>query len=357
METIKILFFGTTSDSVIVLNQLKSTQPTTKNLPHQTWLRHLTTIVTQPPRPIGRHQELTETPVSVWANENHVACLTFPTNKDKPWLYENEEKVIDRLNSADFDLIISACYGQKIPSTIIKKAIYGGINIHPSILPRFRGADPIPWTIMASDTESGVTLVTISDKFDQGKIIACQKIDLTGNENPDTLRTYLFELGAKLLTSTLDDYLDGKIISQSQNIESSSYARKLTRDDGYIPWEIIIGALGEMDYSALEQYSNLALIASLNKQKIYISDRVTSRQLIERMYRALTPWPGIWTTISIKGPVSGLPAGEAGIKENKKRLKILKLHQSGNQLVIDQVQLEGKNPVDFKQFQKAYQLN
>jgi methionyl-tRNA formyltransferase len=301
-----IVFFGSTSDSVIVLSRLVDS----KYSP--------VVVVTQPPKPTGRKQDVTPTPVETWANEHTVPVCSFSNRKNKPWMYEHEENVINTLSTFKPDLLISACYGQKIPDAIITNATYGGMNIHPSFLPRWRGADPVPWAILTGDRQTGVTIVSLSAKFDRGAILAREKIPITTKDVADSLRTKLFTIGADLLLKTLPDILSGSIKGTPQQSKNSPYARRLTRDDGFEPWDRI--------------------------QKAF-TDAVESAR-IDRKFRALTPWPGVWTLLR-----QGF--GGQALTE-KKRLKILEAHVENGKLILDTVQLEGKNPVSWNQFEKAY---
>ncbi len=198
---INVVFFGSTSDSVIVLDKLYTLTPTPYTL---------SAVVTQPPKPVGREQVLTPTPVEIWTKEHTVPVLSFPTKPDKPWEYENEETVIDTLQTLKADLLVSASYGQKIPAATIQDAKFGGLNVHPSLLPRWRGADPVPWAILSGDHQAGVSVVTLAPTFDQGAIIAQKKVPITPEDTSDPFRTRLFTLGADLLIQSLPDYLTAK---------------------------------------------------------------------------------------------------------------------------------------------------
>lgn len=288
MHQVKILFFGSTTDSVIVLEKLV-------NLSRVNWL--ICCVVTQPPRPVGRNQILTPTPVEIWAKKHNITVLSFESNKDKPWLYANENQVIDALEPIQADLIISASYGQKIPPTTIGNARLGGINIHPSILPRWRGGDPVPWAIMTGDAQAGVTVVTLSETFDAGFILAQKKIPIKPHDTSGPLRTHLFTIGAELLSELLPDVIAGKIKGSPQKTSDEPRAKRLSRELGYEPWPF----------------------------------PQTDAARIERKYRALHPWPGIWTLV------------------DGKRLKILALHLDHGALIIDQVQWEGKKPLTYTQ--------
>ncbi len=279
-------------------------------------------VVTQPARPAGRNQVLSPTPVEIWAKAQKIPVFSFPHNNKKPWLFENEQTVIDTLEPFKADLIVSASFGQKIPIQTIRAATFGGLNVHPSLLPKWRGADPVPWAILSGDHQTGVTIVTLEEKFDEGKIIAQQKYPITDKDTSDPLRTKLFQLGADLLVNNLSDYCSLSMSSRSRltggsgdltktEIVTSStprndnepYARRLTRDDGFEPWEKI--------------------------------QNPKEAERIDRKFRALHPWPGLWTEIK------------------EKRLKILSCHLNPS-LILDTVQLEGKKPVSYEQFAKVY---
>ena len=308
MNTVGILFFGSTSDSVIVLEKLSTLQPFV-----------IKAVVTQPARPVGRAQTITPTPVETWATEHTIPVLSFASDKTKPWLYENEEQVIDALQPIQPDLVVSASYGQMIPASTIESARYGGLNIHPSILPRWRGGDPVPWAILSGDHQIGVTVVALSPTFDAGDIYAQEKIPLTPEDTSDPLRTKLFGIGAELLVELLPRYIAGKAkpIAVREEKEKPPYAKRLKRDDGFESWETIAAA---------------------------VSDG-TDAERIERKYRAFHPWPGLWTKIANR---------QSNKIPQEARLKILTLHLDRDRLIIDQVQLEGKNPVTWEQFSKAY---
>ncbi len=316
METNKkmnsILFFGSTTDSVSVLEKLINVKNTT-----------ISAVVTQPPRPVGRDQTIVPTPVETWAKEHSVASLNFESNSEKPWLYKDTQQVIDTLQPIAPDVLISASYGQMIPWESISAARFGGINIHPSILPHWRGADPVPWAIINDDHQIGVTVVTLSKTFDEGKILAQEKIPIIPEDTSDPLRTKLFTIGAVLLADTLPLVFTGKIKPKDMHMPDPKppYARKFVRDDGFEPWE------------------NLSLSMTEG----------TAADRIDRKFRALNPWPGVWTKLT------NIQSFKI-IGQDEKRLKILKLHLNEGKIVIDEVQLEGKKPTAWEQFNTAYRM-
>lgn len=313
MELLHILFFGSTAESVRILHRLFQ-------LSIGNYQLVIKGVVTQPPRPIGRNQIVSPTPVETWAKKNTIPVLSFPSDTKTPWLYENEQNVIDAIQTFKPDLLVSASYGQKIPIQTIRDAKYGGLNVHPSLLPRWRGADPVPWAILSGDHQTGVTIVTLAEKFDEGNIIAQKKIPILPTDTTPILYPKLFTLGAQLLVEALPDYLSGKNkgkpqvssqltpgVEQLHTSGISSYARRLTKQDGFVSWQELKAAM-----------------------------EGANAETIDRKFRAFDPWPGLWTLFG------------------QKRLKILKLHIQGEKFIIDQVQLEGKNPVPFSQFSSAY---
>jgi methionyl-tRNA formyltransferase len=357
-STINTVFFGSTADSVIVLDKLynhffNSQQSQSSQISHLSSSNspsafgfQLLTVVTQPPKPVGRSSKPQVTPVERWAKDHNIVVLSFPTDPINSWKYQNLNEVINSIKSLKPDLIISTSYGQKIPADVIKKTKYGGINVHPSLLPRFRGADPTPWVLMSGDPTTGATLITLADKFDQGLILAQEKIPVSDNDLTESLRHKTFLLGAELLVKTLPDFILGKIAGSPQNLEKSTTARRLTRQDGFIPWGLLNRVISD-DNIDINQLSDLIIIKDLIKQKSFDP---TSNPVIfvERMIRALSPWPGVWTEVT----VSSNKRQETGIK----RLKILSAFLKDNMLLIDQVQLEGKNPVDYQQFIRDHML-
>lgn len=294
----KVIFFGSTSDSVLILEKL---------------FVHVCAVVTQPPRPVGRKQVSTPTPVELWATAHNTTVLSFPSDSGKPWLYADERQVVDTLQTLPADLLVSACYGQRIPIQAIQAVRFGGLNVHPSLLPRWRGADPVPWAILSGDHQTGVTVVTLSETFDDGRIIAQKKIPITDKDTSDALRTKLFTIGAQLLEETLASYTsDVKAVPHigGAKLRGNAYARRLTRDDGFEPWDAI--------------------------QKAF-EDPVEAKR-IDRKFRAFFPWPGLWTKIG------------------EKRLKILRITHHASRITLDTVQWEGKKPIPYSPLLTAASL-
>ncbi|MFH1840733.1 MAG: methionyl-tRNA formyltransferase [Candidatus Shapirobacteria bacterium] len=210
-------------------------------------------------------------------------------------------QLIDQWQKADLGLLAS--YGKILTDKEIKHFRHGILNVHPSLLPKYRGGKPAAAAILNRDKESGVTIIKLIEKVDAGPIIGQVKEKVLPTDTSENLEKKLFKLGGKLLNKVLADYLAGKIIPQPQNEKNASWAPKLKKEGGKIDW---------------------------TKSPAYL----------ERFIRAMTPWPGAYTRIKIGA--------------STKYLKILKGHLEKNKLVLDLVQLEGKKPVSFKQFLEGY---
>ena len=201
------------------------------------------------------------------------------------------------------DVGVLASYGQILKKEILEKPKHGILNIHPSLLPKYRGPTPVPTAILNGEQETGVTIFKMDEKVDHGPILSQFKEEIRPNDTAESLLKRLFLAGTKVLTTILPSYLEGKIELREQDDSQATSTKKFTREDGKINWQ--------------EESAK-----------------------IERRIRAFYPWPGTWTEIKIKG--------------KNKRLKILKAHLEKNKLVLDQVQLEGKKPVTYKQFKEGY---
>jgi len=311
-----IIFFGSTEDSVIIASILHTKYP-------------LAAVVTQPEKPVGRDKTITKTPLELWGIQEKIPVLTFPADEEHGWKYKHDDDVTNSLATFKPDLFITACYGQKLPASTLALPTHGSLNIHPSLLPRWRGADPVPWTIIAGDAQTGVTISIITNTFDSGDIVAQKKIPVTEHDMPDPLRTNLFTLGAHLLLELLPTYIKGNSTPVPQKTEDVLIARKLTREDGYIPFSLVEIAIAGLDVPREERLGTLLadIIEPLPEAMI-------------RLIRALSPWPGVWTSISLGGV--------------EKRLKLLEYTVRDKKLSISKVQLEGKNPVDWDAFANAY---
>ena len=308
----KIVFFGTPDYVLPILNSLhKANISGPGESP-------IAAVVTQGPKRAGRKQILSYSPVDSWAHKRKIP------------IFHSGKEFLEAEIKADFGVL--AAYGEVIPSTVIKLFPHGILNIHPSILPKYRGASPVQAALAEGDRATGVTIIKIDERVDHGPIVSQFTEDILPRDSLGTLRERLFARAAEALTSLIKPYLKGKIKLREQNHGEATYTTLVEKGDGFIPPEYLGTALqgdsfkGEWKIPFIKDFS----------QK-------PSAGAIERFIRSLDPWPGAWTLLRLSAS-----EGQA------KRLKILKAHLDGEKLVLDEVQLEGKNPVSWKEFLAGY---
>jgi methionyl-tRNA formyltransferase len=275
------IFLGSEEGSLIVLKKALS-------LPYL----KIAAVITQPPRPVGRKQILTPTVVGQFAKDSHLTLIT--PNK----IEEKTRKTVKELRP---DLAILAAYGKILPRDFIDIFPRGVINIHPSLLPQFRGPTPISEAILKGNKTTGVSLFLIDNKIDHGPIIAQKNLIIKPFDNQQSLTQRLFLLGAQLLEEKLSKHLEGKIIPQPQNHRKATFTRLLSRQDGQTKSSCLKKAiLGKSPWP----------------------------KKIDRAIRAFYPWPGTYLIV------------------NGQRVKILKTHLKNNQLKVDLIQFAGQKPTD-----------
>ncbi|HSH93080.1 MAG TPA: methionyl-tRNA formyltransferase, partial [Roseimicrobium sp.] len=210
-------------------------------------------VVTQPDRPKGRDLKLQPSAVKVVAQE-HALPILQPERARQPGFLEE-------LRAFAPDLIVVAAYGQILPQSILDLPRHGCLNVHTSILPRYRGAAPIQWAILNGDAETGVTLMKMDAGLDTGDILKIAKTPITDEDDSQTLHDRLALIGAELLVSVIPEYVTGRITPVKQPADGISIARKITKDDGRIDW-------------------------------------TQSADFLWHRVRGLTPWPGAYTFLS-----------------------------------------------------------
>jgi methionyl-tRNA formyltransferase len=270
---IKIVFIGTSEFGAIILNRLVKNN-------YKPVL-----VITQPDKPAGRRQTLIPSPVKKEAKLLKIG-------------YDLEE--IKRIKP---DLIITAAYGKIIPKEILEIPEYGALNVHPSLLPKYRGPSPIQTAILNGDKETGITIMLMDQEMDHGPIIAQDRCKIGETTTCQELEKILANQGAKLLIETIPKWIKREIKAKEQDHSKASYTKIIKKEDGKIDW---------------------------NK----------SAQEIERKIRAFDPWPGAFTFIKKK--------------DKKIRIKILKAELSKDKLIIKKLQPEAKKPMSFEEFKKGY---
>ena len=186
-------------------------------------------VVTRRDRPKGRGLELTPSPVKVAAQARYLPVVT-PARAGAP-------DELERLRALEPDLILLTAYGQILPPALLSIPRLGALNLHFSLLPRHRGASPIQAAILAGDEETGVTTMWMTEKLDEGPIFASQSIPIAEGMDAGALEDRLSQLGARLLTDTLDRIAAGEIVRVAQDPSRATYSPKLTREDARLTWK------------------------------------------------------------------------------------------------------------------------
>ncbi|WP_131926349.1 methionyl-tRNA formyltransferase [Hazenella coriacea] len=186
------------------------------------------TVVTQPDRPKGRKKVITPTPVKVVAERYGIPVFQPEKLRDPV----NVEKVL----SYQPDLIVTAAYGQILPESLLKVPKYGCINVHASLLPKYRGGAPIHQAIIDGEEETGVTIMYMVKALDAGDMIAQRAIPITETDHVGTMHDKLSQVGAELLTETLPPLLKGELTPIAQDETQVTYAPNIKRDDEKIDW-------------------------------------------------------------------------------------------------------------------------
>lgn len=213
-------------------------------------------VCTQPDQPAGRGMALRPSPVKVCALEHQVPVFQPPKLRRVP-------EVLEQLIIWHPDLIVIAAYGKILPTTILDLPRHGCINVHASLLPKYRGAAPIQWVIADGETETGITIMQVSQQMDAGDILLQKATPITPHETGGSLHDKLAVLGAEALGEALALFKQGKLIAQPQDEPQVTYAALIKKEDGRIDW----------------------------------SQEAVS---IERRIRAFHPWPSAFTTVQGK---------------------------------------------------------
>lgn len=239
--SLRIAFMGTPEFAVTALKSLSAAG------------HDIVAVYCQPPKPAGRGQSVQKTPVHLAAEEMGIAVHTPKTLRDP-----DEQKKFAALN---LDVAVVAAYGLLLPAAILSAPKHGCLNIHGSLLPRWRGAAPIQRALLAGDKESGITIMQMDAGLDTGPMLLKEGVPITEATTAESLHDALAEIGGRLIVRSLADLADGKLFPTPQTEIGATYAKKLTRDDGKIDWT----------RPACD---------------------------LDRQVRALTPWPGCFFSLN-----------------------------------------------------------
>lgn len=222
LQEIKTVFFGTSEFSIHVLEQLITRGVTP------------TAIVTVADRPAGRKMELTPPPLKVWATEHNMTYFQFEKLK--------EENTVATLKSLDADVFIVASYGKIIPEVILEIPKHGALNIHPSLLPKLRGATPLQTSIMQDMQYTGVSIIKMDKEMDHGPLVATHEEEVSPwPQTYPELEKYLAVKGADILADALVDYISGELVPTEQIHENATYTKKIEKQDGLISLDDLVG--------------------------------------------------------------------------------------------------------------------
>ncbi len=290
---ISVVYFGTHHFSAHILESLIDSK-----------LFDIKLVVTQPDRPAGRKKEIQKSPVKIIAQKYNLKI-------------EQPETLKNYILPTAADLNITCQYGLIIPKVILDTAKHASINVHTSLLPKYRGASPIQSALINGEKETGITVMLMDEKMDHGDILKQQKITIDSDDTFVELNNKLLAIAPDLLIKTASDYVEGKITSQTQLHDEATFCKEFTRDDGKIDWD------------------------------------KTSEQ-IYNLYRGLTPWPGIWTEYNGQRLklLEVKPAHEK-VKQGKlisQQDKLFAGCAQNTSIEIIKIQLEGKNPMQAKEF-------
>ncbi|MCX8160860.1 MAG: methionyl-tRNA formyltransferase [Candidatus Saccharicenans sp.] len=212
----RVVFFGSPPTALPALSGLLSAG-------HEIKL-----VITQPDKPAGRGKKLTPPAVKVFAEDHGLPYL-------QPEKIRKDEKVLEAIKEANPDINIVVAYGQIIPGSIIYLPPLKSINIHFSLLPKYRGAAPVQWAILNGERFTGVTIFQLTEKMDEGPILTQELVPILPRENAHELETRLSHLGAQLLLRTIEKI--GSLEPKEQDHSLATYAPKLTKEQGRIDWQ------------------------------------------------------------------------------------------------------------------------
>ena len=271
-EKLNFVFFGTPDVASKTLEILKSNG----------YLPSL--IVTSPDKPQGRKMTITPPPVKIWAEENNISYIQ-PEKID--------QEFINNFSSFNFELAIVVAYGKILPENLIKLPKLGTINIHYSLLPKYRGASPVEASLLNGDTETGVSIQQMDFKLDSGPILDIEKVKIDINDTKNILRDKLIKIGGELLCKILPEIIEGKIEGKIQNENDATFCKKIKKEDGLI----------DPNGNAMENWNK---------------------------YRAYFGWPGVY------------------FFKDGKRIKITKARYENGGFIIDKIIKEGGKEISYQ---------
>jgi len=314
---LRIIFMGTPQFAVPALEALIEGAAPGKVLPEG---YQIVTVITRVDKPVGRGKEIVYSPVKQAALARGIPVWQ-PGSLKRP---EN----IEALAAYNADLYIVAAFGQILPQAVLDQPRYGALNIHASLLPKYRGVSPISEAILQGDTETGVTIMLIDAGVDTGPMLLKRRIPLTGDETTGSLTVQLAILGAQALLEVLPLWVAGTITPEPQDEQKASHTHMLRKEDGEIRWE-------------------------------------RPAAVLARAVRAYTPWPGAYTHWHDKllkivtarvlplEPDSQVPPGTVSLREEAGH-QVLAVVTGAGRLLVERLQLEGRKAMSAEEFVRGY---
>lgn len=225
-------------------------------------------VVTSPDKPQGRKMIITPPPVKVWAIENNIPYVQ-PEKLTEPLSIFLSRESHSELEEAKYDFFLVVAYGKIMPKEILNMPKLGSINVHYSLLPKYRGASPVESAILNGDTETGVSIQKMEFKMDSGPILAEEKIEILPDEKTPELRSRLIKIGGELLVKTLPEFIAGKIEEIPQNENEATFCKKIKKEDGLID---LNGDAGR-NYNKFRAYAHWPRVFFFkNNKRIIITD-------------------------------------------------------------------------------------
>ena len=304
----RIVFAGTPKFAVKSLSVLNQSE------------HEVVAVYCQPDRPKGRGKVLTACPVKIFAEENNLLVIQPEDFKDK-----QSQTQLALLNP---DVMVVAAYGQILPKAVLEIPKLGCLNIHASLLPRWRGAAPIERAILEGDRETGISIMQMNEGLDTGDILLDKKCMISNRETAQTLHDTLSNIGANAILETLNIFPTLKARPQQNN--NATYAEKVTKDEAQIDW-----------YQGAEQISRV--IRAFNPRPIAYTNAM-AKQFKNRVLRIIEAEIVNRQTTNSPGEV---------IKYDK---DVCYVATSSGVISLKKVQLAGKKEVSIKDFNNAYQL-
>lgn len=319
---VRIIYMGTPQFAVPALEALITGREPGKVLPEG---YEIATVITRVDKPVGRGQEIIYSPVKQAALA-HGIPVWQPGSLKKP---EN----IEALAAYNADLYIVAAFGQILPQAVLDQPRYGTLNIHASLLPRYRGVSPISEAILQGDTETGVTIMLLDAGIDTGPMLLKRTVPLTGEETTGSLTQTLAQVGAQALIDVLPLWISGQITPMPQEETQATHTHMLRKEDGEISWQ-------------------------------------RPAAVLARTVRAYTPWPAAYThwrgkllkivhahalEVEPEAPIPGesVSPGMVSVREEGGQ-EVLAIVTASGLLIVDRLQLEGKRAMSVAEFLRGY---